>query len=85
MSEAKLETTSETVEIIMETIEHDRGKTPETRSEDNTRPAGKSASNRVVQGGTPRKCSCCGSSFHRTGECPGIDVGDYEESSYNGL
>lgn len=69
----------------MDTIQHDRGKTPVTRSEDNTRPAGKSARNRAVQGGTPRKCSCCGSRWHHTAECPHVDVGDYAESSYNGL
>jgi hypothetical protein len=37
------------------------------------------------RGKTPRKCSCCGSAFHRSGECPHVDVGDYAESSYNGL
>jgi hypothetical protein len=72
-------------EIIMQTIEHNRGKTPETRSEDKMRPAGTQSAKRPVQGGTPRTCSCCGSSFHRSGECPHIDVGDYAESSYNGL
>ena len=66
--------------------EHFRGKTPAEHGEKTTSdPGDDSARNRAVEGLTPRKCSCCGSVGHRSGECPHVDVGDYAESAYNGL